>query len=178
MLTALEAGIKGGTWFSLIDKVYNPRNLDSAYRKVKRNKGSAGVDYVTISQFTHHLERNLEILAASLKDGSYRPQTIRRVWIPKPGSSEKRPLGIPTVRDRVVQGALRHVLEPIFERDFAAHSYGFRPGKSTKDALRRVSALLEAGYTHVVDAEPPIREASTSLGTTSSAAIAGPARRA
>lgn len=153
MLTALEAGVKGGRWFSLIDKVHAPGNLESAYRKVKRNRGSAGVDHVTIAQFTHHLERNLENLARSLKDGSYRPQAIRRVWIPKPGSSEKRPLGIPTVRDRVVQGALRNVLEPIFERGFAAHSYGFRPGKGTKDALRRVSALLEAGYTRVVDAD-------------------------
>lgn len=153
MLTALEAGVKGGRWFSLIDKVHAPGNLESAYRKVKRNRGSAGFDHVTIAQFTHHLERNLESLARSLKDGSYRPQAIRRVWIPKPGSLEKRPLGIPTVRDRVVQGALRNVLEPIFERDFAAHSYGFRPGKGTKDALRRVSALLEAGNTHVVDAD-------------------------
>jgi len=150
---ALERGVKGGSWFSLIDKVYDPRNLASAYRKVKQNRGSAGVDHVTIGQFTEHLDRNLEILTASLQDGSYRPQAIRRVWIPKPGSSEKRPLGIPTVRDRVVQGALRNVLEPIFEREFAAHSYGFRPGRSTKDALRRVSALLEAGYTHVVDAD-------------------------
>lgn len=153
MLMALEAGVKGGSWFSLIDKVYDPRNLGSAYRKVKQNRGSAGVDRVTVEQFTGHLERNLEILATSLKDGSYRPQAIRRVWIPKPGSSEKRPLGIPTVRDRVVQGALRNVLEPIFEREFAAHSYGFRPGRSTKDALRRVSTLLKAGYTHVVDAD-------------------------
>jgi RNA-directed DNA polymerase len=153
MLTALEAGVKGGQWFSLIDKVYDPRNLDSAYQKVKRNRGSAGVDHVTIAQFTNQLERNLEILTTSLKDGSYRPQAIRRVLIPKPGSSEKRPLGIPTVRDRVVQGALRNVLEPIFERDFAAHSYGFRPGRGTKDALRRVSALLKAGYTCVVDAD-------------------------
>jgi RNA-directed DNA polymerase len=153
MLTALEAGVKGGSWFSLVDKVFDLRNLESAYRKVKRNRGSAGVDHVTIAQFTVHLGGNLDLLAMSLKDGSYRPQAIRRVWIPKPGSSEKRPLGIPTVRDRVVQGALRNVLEPIFERDFAAHSYGFRPGKSTKDALRRVSALLKAGYTHVVDAD-------------------------
>jgi len=108
---------------------------------------------VTIAQFTAHLAQNLESLSRSLKEGSYHPQAIRRVWIPKPGSSEKRPLGIPTVRDRVVQGALRNVLEPIFERDFAAHSYGFRPGRSTKDALRRVWKLLEAGYTHVVDAD-------------------------
>jgi RNA-directed DNA polymerase len=153
MLTALEVGVKGGQWYSLIDKVYEPRNLSAAYQKVKRNQGSAGVDHVTIAQFSDHLEENLETLTASLQDGSYRPQAIRRVWIPKPGSSEKRPLGIPTVRDRVVQGALRNVLEPIFERDFAEHSYGFRPGRSAKDALRRVSELLKAGYTHVVDAD-------------------------
>jgi RNA-directed DNA polymerase len=153
MLMALETGVKGGTWFSLIDKVYDPRNLGSAHRKVKENQGSAGVDHVTVEQFTAHLEKNLEVLASSLKDGSYRPQAIRRVWIPKPGSSEKRPLGIPTVRDRVVQAALRNVLEPIFEREFAVHSYGFRPGRSTKDALRRVWALLKAGYTYVVDAD-------------------------
>lgn len=153
MLMALEAGVKGGQWYSLIDKVYDPRNLTSAYLKVKRNQGSAGVDHVTIAQFSDHLERNLEALTRSLQDGSYRPQAIRREWIAKPGSSEERPLGIPTVRDRVVQGALRNVLEPIFERDFAAHSYGFRPGRSTKDALRRVSGLLKAGYTHVVDAD-------------------------
>jgi RNA-directed DNA polymerase len=153
MLTALEAGVKGGQWFSLIDKVYDRRNLESAYQRCKRNQGSAGVDHVTIAQFTADLEPNLEILTRSLKDGSYRPQAIRRVWIPKPGSSEKRPLGIPTIRDRLVQGALRNVLEPIFERDFAEHSYGFRPGRSTKDALRRVWKLLRAGYTHVVDAD-------------------------
>ena len=153
MLTALEVGVKGGQWYSLIDKVYDPRNLNAAHQKVKRNQGSAGVDHVTIAQFSDHLEENLETLTKSLQDGSYLPQAIRRVWIPKPGSSEERPLGIPTVRDRVVQGALRNVLEPIFERDFAVHSYGFRPGRSTKDALRRVSELLKAGYTHVVDAD-------------------------
>lgn len=153
MLTALESGVKGGRWFSLIDKVYEPRNLKSAYEKVRRNKGGAGVDHETIEQFTEHLEENLEDLSKRLREGCYRPQAIRRVWIPKPGGPEKRPLGIPTVRDRVVQGALRHVLEPIFERDFAAHSYGFRPGKSAKDALRRVWELLKAGYTEVVDAD-------------------------
>lgn len=153
MLTALEVGVKGGQWFSLIDKVYDRRTLNSAYQQVKRNKGSAGVDHVTIGQYAQHLDTNLEALSESVKAGSYRPQAIRRVWIPKPGSSEKRPLGIPTVRDRVAQGALRNVLEPIFERDFAAHSYGFRPGRSAKDALRRVWTLLEAGYTHVVDAD-------------------------
>jgi len=153
MLTALEVGVKGGKWYSLIDKVSSRRNLESAFLQVKRNKGSAGVDRVTIRMFEAHLEENLKRLSESLKEGSYRPQAIRRVWIEKLGSREKRPLGIPTVRDRVVQTALLNVLEPIFERDFAAQSYGFRPERGAKDALRRVDELLKAGYVHVVDAD-------------------------
>jgi len=153
MLTALEVGVKGGKWYSLIDKVSSLRNLESAFLQVKRNKGSAGVDRVTIRMFEAHLEENLQSLSESLKEGGYLPQPVRRVWIPKPGSQEKRPLGIPTVRDRVVQSALRNVLEPIFERDFAAQSYGFRPERGAKDALRRVTELLKAGYVHVVDAD-------------------------
>jgi RNA-directed DNA polymerase len=153
MLTALEVGVKGGKWYSLIDKVISQGNLKSAFAQVKRNKGSAGVDRVTIRMFEAHLEENLQRLTVSLQEGSYIPQAIRRVWIRKPGSKEKRPLGIPTVRDRVVQAALRNVLEPIFERDFAAQSYGFRPQRGTKDALRRVAELLKAGYVHVVDAD-------------------------
>jgi len=153
MLTALEAGVKGGKWFSLMDKVYARGNLQAAFAEVKANGGAAGVDHQTVEVFERHLEQNLEKLARSLKDGSYRPQAIRRVWIPKPGSTEKRPLGIPTVRDRVVQAALRHVLEPILERDFAEQSYGFRPNRGCKDALRRVDQLLKAGDTWVVDAD-------------------------
>jgi RNA-directed DNA polymerase len=153
MLTALEVGVKGGKWYSLIDKVATLSNLKSAFAQVKRKQGSAGVDHVTIGMFEAHLEENLQRLSVSLQEGSYSPQAIRRVWIPKPGSKEKRPLGIPTVRDRVAQAALRNVLEPIFERDFAAQSYGFRPGKGAKDALRRVAGLLKAGCVHVVDAD-------------------------
>jgi RNA-directed DNA polymerase len=153
MLTALETGVKGGKWFRLIDKVYALPNLRAAFKRVQANGGAAGVDRVTVEEFERHLEANLEKLAGGLRDGSYRPQAVRRVWIPKPGSKEKRPLGIPTVRDRVVQAALRAVLEPIFERDFAAHSYGFRPGRGCKDALRRVHTLLEQGYRWVVDAD-------------------------
>jgi RNA-directed DNA polymerase len=153
MLAALEAGVEGGKWFSLIDKVYSLRNLRSAFAEVKRNSGGAGVDRVPIEVFGAHLEENLERLATSLREGTYQPQAVKRVWIDKPGSRDKRPLGIPTVRDRVVQAALRHVLEPIFERDFAAQSYGFRPKRSAKDALRRVDALLKAGYVVVVDAD-------------------------
>jgi RNA-directed DNA polymerase len=153
MLTALERGVKGGTWFSLIDKVYAPDNLRAAFARVKANHGSAGVDHVTVKRYEARLDEELDRLYGSLRDGSYRPQAIRRAWIPKPGRTEKRPLGIPTVRDRVVQTALRNVLEPIFERDFAEHSYGFRPSRGAKDALRRVDGLLRAGYTWVVDAD-------------------------
>jgi len=153
MLAALEDGVKGGKWFSLIDKVYSAGNLRSAFAKVKKNRGAPGVDHQTIAMFEARLEENLGHLAESLRAGTYRPQAIRRTYIPKPGSKEQRPLGIPTVRDRVAQAAVRQVLEPILERDFAEHSYGFRPGRGCKDALRRVNALLDAGYTWVVDAD-------------------------
>ena len=153
MLAALETGVKGGKWYSLIDKVYSEDTLDAAFEQVAANDGASGVDHVTIAQFARDLDANLARLSEDLRRGIYRPQQIRRHYIPKPGSKEKRPLGIPTVRDRVVQTALRMVLEPIFEREFAAHSYGFRPGRGCKDALRRVERLLEAGYVHIVDAD-------------------------
>jgi len=97
MLTALEKGVKGGKWFSLIDKVYALENLWAAFKTVKANQGAAGVDHQTIEMFERHLEENLEKLSRSLREGSYRPAAVRREWIPKPGSKEKRPLGIPTV---------------------------------------------------------------------------------
>jgi RNA-directed DNA polymerase len=153
MLTALETGVKGGQWFSLIDKVYSAANLRSAAAKVDANGGAAGVDHVTTKQFTERLDKNVEQLTQQLRDGTFHPQSVRRVWIPKPGTQEQRPLGIPTVRDRTVQAAVRHVIEPIFERDFAEHSYGFRPQRGCKDALRRVDRLLKQGYTWVVDAD-------------------------
>jgi RNA-directed DNA polymerase len=153
MLAALEQGVKGGKWYSLMDKVYAESNLRAAFRKVAKNKGSAGVDRVTIGMFGKHLEENLKNLHEQLKTGTYRPQAIRRVYIPKAGSNEKRPLGIPTVRDRVVQTALRNVIEPIFEWEFAEHSYGFRPGRGCKDALREVKKQLHGGNLWVVDAD-------------------------
>jgi RNA-directed DNA polymerase len=122
-------------------------------QQVAAKKGAAGVDHVTVDAFVRQAPEVLWQLSDALHDGRYRPQAIRRVHIPKPGSTEMRPLGIPTVRDRVVQAAIVHVIEPIFERDFAAHSYGFRPGRSCKDALRRVDQLLKAGYVYVVDAD-------------------------
>jgi len=153
MLAALDKGVKGGKWFSLMDKVYSPRNLSASFTRVKRNKGGAGVDHQTVAFFERTLEENLARLHQTLKDGTYTPQAIKRTWIPKPGSREMRPLGIPTVRDRVVQTALRNVLEPIFEQGFAEHSYGFRPGRGCKDALRRVWHLLRHEHHFVVDAD-------------------------
>lgn len=153
MLTALEQGVKGGRWYSLMDKVAKLPNLRSAYQRVKENRGSAGVDHETAEMFGARLEQNLQELSQHLVNGTYRPQGIRRTWIPKLGSSEKRPLGIPTVRDRVVQAAVLNLLEPIFERRFADISFGFRRGRGCKDALRRVVKLLADGYGWVVDVD-------------------------
>ncbi len=153
MLAALESGVKGGKWFSLIDKVYSEANLRASFARVKANAGGAGVDHQTVERYEERLEENLASLRHSLMEGTYRPQAIRRVWIPKPGTRKKRPLGIPTVRDRVAQTALRHAIEPVFERDFAINSWGFRPGRGCKQALSRVYRLLKEGYTWVVDAD-------------------------
>ncbi len=153
MLAALEQGVKGGKWYSLIDKLNTEATLRAAFVQVAANRGAAGVDHVTVEHYAKDADANLRCLSEELRQGRYRPQQIRRHYIPKPGSLEKRPLGIPTVRDRVVQTALRMVLEPIFERNFAAHSYGFRPDRGCKDALRRVAGLLDAGYVHIVDAD-------------------------
>lgn len=151
MLEALERGVKGGKWFSLIDKVYAERTLVMGWEKVKSNAGACGVDGITVERFEKQAETRLLAVNEHLKRGTYHPQPIKRTWIAKPGSTEKRALGIPTVRDRVVQTALKMVIEPIFEREFAPQSYGFRPGRSCKDALRRVDELLQGGHTHVVD---------------------------
>ena len=152
MLTALENGVKGGKWHSLIDKVYSTDNLRTAWKKVKQNKGSAGSDHQIIPAFEENLEKNLERIHHQLKNRRYYPHSIRRVWIPKPGKrNEKRPLGIPTIRDRIVQTALRQVIEPIFEHSFSDNSYGFRPNRGCKTALREVDRLLKSGFTWVVD---------------------------
>jgi len=154
MLTRLTTSEPANqVWFSLLDKTYAPANLQSAYEKVWRKGGSAGADEQTVAHFGRHAAAELQRLHEQLRDGIYRPQPVRRAWIPKLGSKEKRPLGIPAVRDRIVQGALRHVLEPIFEVDMAEHSYGFRPGRGAKDALRRVDGLLKTGHDWVVDAD-------------------------
>ena len=153
MLTALDQGVRGGRWHALIDKVYTQINLFTAIRKVVANQGTPGVDHVTVEQFDSRNREELARLHAQLKDDTYRPQAVRRKWIDKPGSREKRPLGIPTVRDRVVQTALRNVIEPIFDVTFSEHSYGFRPGRGCHQALEHVERLLNAGAVYVVDAD-------------------------
>ena len=140
-------------WFALWDKVWAEGNLLHAYYAVWRNDGAPGVDGQTIAQFNAQQGEQLAKLRAELRTGSYRAQPARRVWIPKPGTHEERPLGIPPVRDRVVQTALRNVLEPIFERDFAETSYGFRPGRSCQQAVARVEGLLAAGHIWCVDCD-------------------------
>jgi len=152
MLAALENGVKGGKWFSLIDKVYRAETLKAAWHKVAANGGAAGVDGQSVKRFAARAEMYLEELGIALKRGTYRPMAVRRVEIPK-GKGKFRPLGIPVVKDRIVQTALKFVLEPIFEREFLKTSYGFRPGLSCKDALREVDRLLREGYTFVVDAD-------------------------
>jgi len=153
MLATLETGIEGGKWFRLIDKVWSPKNLARSLQKVVAKGGSAGIDNQSVSQIAKDQEQTIQKLEQELRTKQYRPKAVKRVWIPKPGSQEKRPLGVPTVRDRIVQGAVLQVIEPIYEREFAGQSYGFRPGKGCKDALRRVDELLKRGYHWVVDAD-------------------------
>lgn len=153
MLTALETGMKGNQWFSLIDKVYRLETLAIGWEHVRSNAGGSGVDHMTVERFAKDCPRGLLALQEQLRQGVYQPSPVKRCWIPKPGTNQKRPLGIPTVRDRIVQTALRVVLEPIFEDRFATHSYGFRPGRGCKDALRRVQQLLDEGCTWIVDAD-------------------------
>ena len=152
MLAALGNGVKGGKWFSLIDKVYRPATLEAAWRKVCHNAGAAGIDGQSVEQFAARQETYLHELEQALKTGEYRPQPVKRVEIPK-GAGKWRPLGIPAVKDRIVQTAVKRVIEPIFEREFVEGSYGFRPGRSCKQALREVDQLIGLGYTHVVDAD-------------------------
>lgn len=153
MLEALEKGVKGGVWFSLIDKVHRSKVLFAAWLSVRCKGRAVGSDRQSLEQFEQRLQTNLAKLEEELRTGTYRPRPIRRVYIDKPGSKAKRPLGIPTVRDKVVQTALKMVIEPIFEHEFMDTSFGFRPGIGCKDALRSVERLLKAGYSWVVDAD-------------------------
>jgi RNA-directed DNA polymerase len=153
MLAALERGITGGKWHSLIDKVWEAGNLELAGWAVIRKDGSAGVDGESCKALAAHLSEITGSLSRQLREDRYVPQPVKRVWIPKPGTGEKRPLGVPVVRDRVVQTALLYVLEPIFEREFSEQSYGFRPERNARQAVERVERLLHEGQVWVVDAD-------------------------
>jgi RNA-directed DNA polymerase len=152
MLSALGNGVKGGKWYSLMDKVFAPKTLALAWAKVRANKGAAGVDGQSIERFAAKAELYLSELSTALREGTYQPPAVKRVDVPK-GDGKTRPLGIPTVKDRIIQQAVRLVIEPIFESGFSDGSYGFRPGRGCHDALREVDRLIKAGYPHVVDAD-------------------------
>ena len=137
---------------SLIDKVWNFRNLNEAWTRVKQNKGAGGVDRVSIEAFEANLEQNLNEIQRLLKQDRYMPNPVKRVYIPKPDGT-KRPLGIPTIRDRVVQQALKNVIEPIFEPEFSDSSFGYRPKKNAKQAIEQIEEIRDRGYEWVVDAD-------------------------
>lgn len=153
MLDALSNGVKRGKWYSLYDKIYSMVNLEEACERVISNDGKPGIDSVTISRYDSHRLHNLKRQQTELRDEIYKPKAIRRVYIPKPGTFEKRPLGIPTVRDRIVQTALKNVIEPIFDVDFSTRSFGFRKGLGCKDALRTVMTELRDERMFIVDAD-------------------------
>ncbi len=139
-------------YHSLRDKVFRLENLYSAFHQVKKNKGAAGLDRVSIKQFEADLDTNIMNIHKELKTTEYTPSAVLRVYIPK-GKHGKRPLGIPIVKDRVVQQAFRQIIEPIFEKDFSDNSFGFRPERCCHDAIKRLEQYKQEGYTRVLDAD-------------------------
>lgn len=137
---------------SLIDKVYKRLNLYIAFERVRQNKGAGGVDRVSLEEFERNLEFNLEEIHRLLYEDKYEPQPVRRVYIPKP-NGEKRPLGIPTVRDRVTQQAILNRIGKIFEAKFMDCSYGFRPNRSALKAVETVEQYLRGGYQWVAEVD-------------------------
>lgn len=149
----------GGKWFSLIDRMYDPLQLQAAWDRIDRRttgearRRGAGVDGVTVEKFVEQAREEIPRLGEELKAGTYHPRPVRRHWISKPGTNKKRPLGLPCVRDKVVQEALRSLIEPIFECEFLEGSHGFRPNRSTDTACQMLEAWLRAGKVWVVDAD-------------------------
>ncbi len=137
-------------YYTLIDKVYEMENLYEAWLKVKKNQGSGGIDGVTIEGFEKNVNRNLREIQRLLQEKRYEPDPVRRHFIEKE-NGKLRPLGIPTIRDRVCQQAVRQIIEPIFEQDFYYYSFGFRPGYSAHQAISTIRRAKRSGYEYVVD---------------------------
>jgi group II intron reverse transcriptase/maturase len=135
----------------LLEKVVDRHNLNQAYKRIKRNGGSHGVDGMTVDELLPHLKQHGDQIRHDLRDGKYRPQPVRRVEIPKANGGGVRLLGVPVVVDRMLQQAIAQVLTPVFEKEFSDYSYGFRPGKSAHDAIKQAQVYLNEGYTTVVD---------------------------
>lgn len=152
ILTASEKGRSDDSEYAgdLLEKILDRDNMNRAYKRVKANKGSYGVDRLTVDELLQYLKQNGTQLRQAILEGRYKPAPVRRVEIPKPDGG-KRMLGIPTVVDRVVQQAIAQVLTPIFESKFSDKSYGFRPGKSAKQAIVKCKEYIQTGYNWVVD---------------------------
>jgi len=153
MLTTLVKGVKRGRWYSLMDKVYSKANIELSTNAVLKKGKAPGTDKITVERYKTNRVHFNEKLIEELKGGEYKPKAIKRVYIPKAGSKEYRPLGIPTIKDRIVQRAVVNVIGPIFENEFSNNSYGFRPKRSCKDALREVDKMLKDGHMFVLDAD-------------------------
>ena len=137
---------------TLIEEILEPENLAAAWKRVKANKGAPGIDGMTVEDFPAFKQEHWPRIATAIREGTYRPAPVKRVWIPKPDGS-KRPLGIPTVLDRVIQQAVAQVLSPLFEADFSEHSYGYRPGRSAQQAVAEMETGWKEGRRHAVECD-------------------------
>ncbi len=137
---------------TMIDEILEPENLAQAWQRVKANQGAPGIDGMTVEDFPAFAREHWPRIATAIREGNYRPAPVRRVWIPKPDGT-KRPLGIPTVLDRVIQQAVAQVLGPLFEADFSEHSYGYRPGRSAHQAVAAMETGWKEGRRHAVECD-------------------------
>ena len=137
---------------TMIEEILEAENLAAAWKRVKANQGAPGIDGMTVADFPAFAREHWPRIATAIREGSYRPAPVKRVWIPKPDGS-KRPLGIPTVLDRVIQQAVAQVLGPLFEADFSEHSYGYRPGRSAHQAVAGLETGWKEGRRHAVECD-------------------------
>lgn len=137
---------------TLLDQILDPANIERAWQRVKANRGAAGIDKMTVGAFPEFAQKHLPRILDQIREGRYKPAAVRRTWIPKP-NGEKRPLGIPTVLDRVIQQAVAQVLSPIFDVDFSEQSYGFRHGRQAQAAVEHIRTHSEQGYRWGVDCD-------------------------